>query len=141
MKYLLVNISELSILSLYGVMWTIFCELSRPVNNYGRHRLMRNADVPTGQKLQFFCPFVSRSLRSSDILVLVTTKFLSMTKSMKGTPHQHCKWPIYKTLQLVWLIFHRDFSIHKNLEIMSFYLNRRLSTEALRVYSNCHLSY
>ena len=71
---------------------------------------MRNADVPIEQKLQFFCPFVLQSLRPSDILVLVTTTFLSMTTSMKGTPHQRCLWPIYIyiNLQLVWLIFYRD---------------------------------
>ena len=50
---------------------------------WSSHRIMRNSDVPTKQKLQFFCPFVSRSLRSFEIMVLVTT-------SMKGTPHQHC---------------------------------------------------
>ena len=97
---------------------------------------MRNADVLSEQKIRFFCPYASRSLRLPDILVLVTTNFISMTTSMKGTPHQHCSWPIYKNLQLVWLIFYRDLSrqstIHKNREIVSFYLNHGLKSTPFR---------
>ena len=100
-------------------------------------KLMRNADVSTEHKLQFFCPFVLRSLRPSDILVLVTTKFLSMTTSMKGTPHQRCFWPIFKNLQLVWLIFYLVFSVHSFLNSQKlrnyvFYLNHGLKSTPFR---------
>ena len=101
----------------------------------GHYRLMRNAGVPTEQKLLFFWPFFLRSLRPSDILVLVTTNFSSVTISMKGTPlsgvhRSYIKMTTCMANFLTWLKS-TVFSTHENREIMSYYqhhgLNWRLS--------------
>ena len=101
------------------------------------------------KNFQFFCPFVSRSLRSSDILVLVTINYPSMTTSIKGAPY-YCIWK-FTTYMANFLpsfnstVFFR-FPIDKNRQTMTAFFKSwpkidvfPLQTEALRDYSDCHL--